>query len=92
MPPRRAAKRDTNEAPIVRGLREIGATVQQLNEKDAPDLVVGFRGDNYLFEVKDPANYGKLRPGQKDWHENWRGQVHVIECVEDAWQVMGVTW
>ena len=52
---RRAARADSNQAEIVDALRKVGASVQPIHTVGGgvPDLLVGFRGQNYLFEVKD---------------------------------------
>lgn len=85
---RRAARRDANEAQIVEALEYAGATVARLNEKDIPYLLVGFRGDDYLLEVKD--GYNKLSPGQKAFHAHWRGKtIAVVRSVEDALEAIG---
>jgi hypothetical protein len=84
---RRAAKRDVNEPEIIAALKAIGATVKQLNDTNAPDLAVGFRGVNYFIEVK--YKYGKLSDGQRDWHEGWNGQSATVWNVEQALQVIG---
>jgi len=83
-PPKYAARRDSNEEPIVAALRQLGASVVYLNIPDAPDLLAGFRGEvTWLIEVKTPT--GKLRPGQINWHENWNGTpVQIIRSVDDA--------
>ncbi|MCE6007596.1 hypothetical protein ACNJ69_12170 [Acinetobacter soli] len=86
---RRAAKVDANHAEIVKALRAIGATVQSLatTGKGCPDLLVGYRGVNWLMEVKDEAkifSQRQLNPHQVEWHKSWRGQVHVIETVDQA--------
>lgn len=49
-----ARMRDTNERPIIEALRAAGATVTQLDGKGVPDLLVGFRGQTFLLEVKLP--------------------------------------
>ena len=48
---RRQAKVDANQSDIVAGLRSIGATVQPLHAvgKGCPDLLIGYRGDNYAI-------------------------------------------
>jgi hypothetical protein len=86
---RRAAKVDRNQAEIVQALRALGATVQPLHAvgEGCPDLLVGFRGVNYLIEVKDwkqPPNKRQLRPVQEEWHGGWKGQVAKIETVDAA--------
>jgi len=86
---RHATRRDANEPEIVRELRAIGATVHQLDEPC--DLVVGYRGLNFLFEVKDPAKPPSARAltdTQRRFHNTWRGQVCVVESLEDALEVM----
>jgi hypothetical protein len=86
---RRAAKVDRNQAEIVAALRDIGATVQPLHAVGAgcPDLLVGFRGVNYLIEVKDwqkPPSQRKLNDFQVEWHGGWKGQVAKVETVGAA--------
>lgn len=86
---RRAAKIDANQVEIVKALRSVGASVQSLAStgKGCPDLLVGFRGVNYLLEVKDGEKVKskrKLTPDQVEWHDSWRGRVYVVENVEQA--------
>ena len=86
---RRAAKVDANQAEIVEALRKIGASVQPLHAvgQGCPDLLVGWRGIVSLLEVKDgskPPSARKLTEDQVKWHAEWRGQVAVVENVEQA--------
>jgi hypothetical protein len=86
---RRAAKVDANQAEIVAALRQIGASVQPLHAvgQGCPDLLVGWRGMVSLLEIKDgskPPSARKLTPDQEKWHAAWRGQVAVVETVEQA--------
>lgn len=83
-----AAKRDLNEQDIIKTLRGVGATVQPLSDKGVPDLLVGFRGVNYLLEVKMPTG-GKLTSHQVDWHANWNGAAVVVTCPEEALEAIG---
>ncbi len=80
---------DANQRHIVRALRAVGASVQSLADVGygVPDLLVGWRGTNLLFEVKDGAKPGsarRLTPDETQWHERWRGQVVVVESIDDA--------
>ena len=84
---RLAARRDENEAAIVQALRKAGATVELLSATNIPDLIVGYRGQNYLLEVK--TEKGKLKEGQKNWASHWRGQHAVVRTVDEALQVIG---
>lgn len=93
---------DANQAPIVEALRRVGATVQLLHSVGAgcPDLLVGFRGANFLLEVKNPnSRYGKgkqsneagTRERQELWQAAWRGRVVVVRTVEEALAAIGLS-
>ncbi len=92
---RRASKVDDNQPQIVKALRAAGASVQILSAvgQGCPDLLVGFRGDNFALEVKDgnkPKSARELTPDQRVWHLLWRGRVEVVTCVEDALMAIGI--
>lgn len=80
---------DDNQSGIVRDLRKAGATVHSLHAvgQGVPDLLVGFRGKNYLLEVK--AATGSLRPSQVSWHDIWAGQCCVVRDSLQALLVIG---
>ena len=86
---RRAAKVDRNQGDIVTDLRAAGATVESLATlgKGRPDLLVGYRGVNWLLEVK--VDKGKLTPDQEAWHPTWRGQVAIVRSADEALRVIG---
>jgi hypothetical protein len=86
---RRAARVDANQAAIVACLRKAGATVQHLHRvaDDCPDLLVGYRAQNFVIEVKMPKE--QLRPGQRAWMESWRGQACVAHSCEEALYSIG---
>lgn len=84
---------DRNQKFIVQALRKIGATVWHTHEagKGAPDIVVGFRRRNYLFEIKDPEkppSKRRLTEDERCFHYGWQGQVDVIHSFEEALEVM----
>lgn len=86
---RRAAKVDANQTEIVKALRQVGASVQSLAStgKGCPDLLVGFRGVNWLLEIKDGQKVKSARKPTDDqvvWHESWRGRVYIVESVDQA--------
>lgn len=86
---RRAARTDANHAEIVRSLRVIGASVEDLSRVGGgcPDLLVGYHGVTLLLEVKDgtkPPSARKLTGDQVTWHERWRGQCAVVKSAEEA--------
>lgn len=86
----RAAKVDGNHAQIVRSLRQAGASVQSMARlgQGAPDLLVGFQGQNWVMEVK--AEKGLVRAFQAAWMSNWRGHVVVVRSVDEALAAIGV--
>jgi hypothetical protein len=86
---RRAAKVDANQAEIVEALREIGCSVQPLHMvgRGCPDLLVGYRKNNWVFEVKDgakPPSKRRLTPDEQDWFDDWRGTAVVVKSAEEA--------
>ena len=92
---RRAAKVDANQPEIVAALRRAGCSVEHLHAVGAgcPDLLVGYRGQNYLVEVKDgakPPSARHLTPDQVEWHAAWRGGVAVACNVSEAFEAVGI--
>ncbi|MCH2247846.1 MAG: hypothetical protein MK111_24995 [Crocosphaera sp.] len=83
---------DKNQAEIVKALRAAGCTVTSLHEvgRGCPDIVVGYRGANFLIEIKNPKTYGKLNETQVKWHSRWCGQVAVVRSIQQALRVVGV--
>lgn len=96
---RRAAKVDAGQGEIVFALLAIGATVQSLAAigRGCPDLLVGYRGRNYLLEVKAPpgpdggtSGHGRqLGPDQVKWHRAWSGQVATVRTTDEAFAAIG---
>jgi hypothetical protein len=87
---------DQNHRAIVDGLRAVGATVQSLAPlgKGAPDIACGWRSQNYFFEIKNPnqpKSKRQLTIAEEVWHSQWKGQVCVIESLEDALRTIGAT-
>ena len=78
------ARRDENEPEIVEALEAVGAKVLRL---DDIDLLVGFRGVNYLLEVKMPK--GRLNKKQEKFFRGWVGQVNIVRTVNQALRLIG---
>jgi hypothetical protein len=76
---------DSNQSELVKQIRKLGATVQHLHAvgKGCPDVLVGYKDNNYLFEIKD-GDKKKLTSDQVIWHRDWKGQVRVITNIEDV--------
>ena len=80
---RHAARVDANQTEIVRALRQVGAHVEIIGRP--VDLLVGFRGQNFLLEVKRcGARARRDQQEQRDWMGTWTGQVARVESVEQA--------
>jgi hypothetical protein len=93
---RLAARTDDNQAKIVAALRKLGASVQLLHRvgRGCPDLLVGWRGVNYLFEIKDGQKPPTARPltlDQMGWHLHWQGRVDIILSIEQVFEILGVS-
>lgn len=85
---------DENHSEIVKGLRDIGATVRSTAAigQGFPDIAVGYRGNNYFFEIKDGTKFPsqrKLTTAEEVFHETWRGQVAIIHSLDDALAAIG---
>lgn len=86
----RFAKRiDGNHEVIRSALREAGASVRDLSGAGdgIPDLLVGYKGRNFLVEVKDPKqppSRRKLTPAQVEFFDSWLGQVAKVTTPEEA--------
>lgn len=78
------ARVDKNQVEIVNALRKAGRTVRCLHQlgNGAPDLLVGFRGVNYLLEIK--YKKGKLTDDQKKFFADWNGTVYPVYSAEEA--------
>jgi len=90
---RYAAKVDANQQDIVNALRKAGASVQFLHGVGGgcPDILVGFRGQNLLMEIKDGAkspSRQKLTEWQEKWGVSWNGQACVVSSEEEALAVL----
>ena len=87
---------DRNHKEIVRGLRAVGATVRSTADigQGFPDIAVGFRRQNWLFEIKDlekPPSQRRLTPDEQAFHEGWQGQVCIVYTLSDALRAIGAT-
>lgn len=86
---RRASRTDANHADVMRALRAVGCSVQDLSAvgQGCPDLLIGVSTRNIAMEVKDGAkgpSRRKLTPAQVDWHGGWRGQACVVSSADEA--------
>lgn len=91
----RAKKIDDNQREIVSALRRCGAIVQSLASvgDGVPDLLVGYKRQTYLIEVKDgskPPSARQLTHDQILWHVEWcGGPLCVVHNVDEALAAIG---
>lgn len=87
---RRAAKRDDNEALIVRALQSAGWTVFRVSDTGLPDLMCARDGKVILLEVKAPD--GTLTPAQRETFTELAKagvMVQVVRSPQEALEVLG---
>ncbi len=85
---RRAARRDANEQDIIKAMREAGAYVKVINDEGLFDLLVSYRGETLLIEVKDgakPPSARRLTDAEQKFHDEWpRDNLYIVNSVEEA--------
>jgi hypothetical protein len=95
---RRFCRTDANQRDVVKALQALGCSVLDLSPLGfgAPDLLIGatklqLGGAagrlNILLEDKDgkkSPSKRRLTDFQEDFHAGWRGQVDVVNSVEEA--------
>jgi Holliday junction resolvase len=88
-----AKKIDRNQPDLVNKLRQVGCTVFVTSSvgRGFPDLVVGIKGFNFLFEVKEgalTASRKKLTPDEQRFFDTWKGKVHKVESFEEILNII----
>ena len=88
----KARRVDANQTEIVEALRAVGASVFLLHAVGCgcPDLLVGFRGVNYLLEIKC-GRHAKLTQAEQRFFVAWNGRAEVVRTVDDVYKVIGAT-
>lgn len=84
---------DTNQPLLMKQIRACGFSVFTAHElgKGVPDIIVGAFGKNYLLEVKDPGkppSKRKLTPDEIEFHSAWKGQISVVETIDDILKIL----
>jgi len=93
-PVRRRARVDSNQPETTRCLRQLGVSVELIHRLGGgiPDYLLGFRGLNYLVELKDenkPPSRRALTPDETEWHDSWRGQVDTCKNLDEILVLIG---
>lgn len=89
-----AKQRDANEGEVVAALRAVvGAHVILLDQP--VDLLVGYRGRNWLLEVKLPpgprggTSHSQPTDEQLGFFRTWPGQKQVVRSAGEALRAIG---
>lgn len=78
---------DPNHKAIRAGLEAVGCTC---DSRGPLDLVVGFRGVNYLLEIKKvKGSRSELNAKQAKFFREWKGQKALVRTMDEALQVVG---
>jgi len=92
---RRAARNDNNQKSLVRDLRRIpGVSVETGHD----DILVGYKGQTFWFEVKDPERLKKdgtlkessTQPSQKKLLNEWRGHYSIVWSLDMILDEIGI--
>lgn len=90
---KRGSRPDANHGEIRDGLRAIIGYHAVKDIKDfgggIGDLLVGFRGQNYLLEVK-PDEKATLTPAELAFMMTWGGQWNRVHNLDEAMRVIGL--
>lgn len=86
---RRAAKKDRNHNEIADAFKRLGFSVADTSRLggDFPDIVIAKAGSTALVEIKDgkkSASQRKLRPGQQEFKDTWKGEYYVVESLDEV--------
>ena len=94
---RRAARVDDNQGDIVKALRAIpGVSVEVGHD----DILVGYRGGTFWFEIKRPDCVSKktgwikkseVTKAEIDRHLNWPGHYTVVWTLDQILDDLGIT-
>lgn len=86
--PGQAHRRDANTGKIVAEFYACGASVVDLTQVGGgcPDLLVGYKGECYLVEIKNLDGRGnRWTDEQREFTDAWRGgEIHTVYEVVDV--------
>lgn len=90
---RKKARVDANQKEIVKELRRLDISVLHTHQlgKGAPDLILGYRNDNFLIELKDGSktkSQQRLTPDEVEFQNKWQGNYAVCNSLEQVLTVI----
>jgi Holliday junction resolvase len=82
---------DNNQKEIVDALRQLGCSVLILSRVgfDCPDILVGYKGVNYLIELKRRG--GQISTGQWEFKQKWKGQTGIAFSLDECKKIIRFT-
>ena len=89
------ARKDGNQEEIVNRLRSLGLSVASTHQlgNGLPDIMVGFKGKNYWYEIKDPAqppSKRRLTKEENHFSLSWKGHVNTVTTHVDILRDIGI--
>lgn len=86
---RKRGRVDAVQKEIVEACQKIGASIISLTPIGAgcPDLLVGFRGKNFLFECKTTKK-SVLTQDQTVLHKTFKGKIFVVYSIIEAINIL----
>lgn len=87
---------DANHKEIIVGLRKypvLSVFSTHMVGKGFPDIVIGYKGINYLVEIKDGAkskSRKKLTEDEIKFHSSWNGQIIIAENIDDVLRLLNI--
>lgn len=90
----RAKRIDENQVEIVKQLRKIpnlSVSVTSSLGNGYPDLNIGYKGKNFLIELKDgskPPSARKLTEDEQEFRRKWEGQYAICNDLDEILTVI----
>lgn len=92
---RRAANIDKNQPEIVKALRDINGVTVRLS---MDDILVGYKGVNYWFEIKEPRHLNKkgeiceyaIKDSQRKLLAKWKGHYKIVWSLKQILDDIGI--
>ena len=87
-------KTDNNHKRIIDNCRKIpqlSVFSTHTIGKGFPDIVIGYKGKNYLIEIKDgdkPKSQTKLTEDEIKFHDKWKGQICIVYSFDDILNIL----
>lgn len=82
-------RKDLNQDSIVDAIKRVGGSVLVVSHLGLGfDLLVGYRGRNFLVEIKAPGKRRDLTDNERALLSRWRGKYIVVETFTEFMEEM----